>query len=151
MISPGHWLRTSLYSPARQGNALGDPADRPVETGRLDEQRWQRWLDPDPVRMVAGHADALRGLRGIWVDAALRDEYFLDLGAQAFLDELAAIGVDGGPGGPALHGAFHEAGHANINHRYPQSLAWLASVLDPAGDTAGDPAGDTAGERGKGR
>ncbi len=111
-------------------------------TGRLEAERWQRWLDLDPVRMVAGHADALRGLRGIWVDAGLRDEYFLDLGAQAFLAELAAVGIDGGPGGPALHSAFYEAGHANLNHRYPQSLAWLASVLDPAASSAGDPAGD---------
>ncbi len=30
---------------------------------------WQRWLALDPVRMAAGHADALRSMRGIWLDA----------------------------------------------------------------------------------
>lgn len=99
-------------------------------TGVLVPELWQRWLDLDPVRMVAGHADALRGLRGIWVDAGSRDEYFLDVGAQAFLAELAAVGIDGSPGGPALHSASYDMGHANTNHRYPQSLAWLAAVLD---------------------
>lgn len=114
-----------------------DPDGTPVlpfdtATGVLDESRWQRWLDLDPVRMVPGHAEALRGLRGIWVDAGTRDDYHLDLGGQAFLAALAGIGVAGAPGaGPAMHSAFYEATHANINHRYPQALAWLASVLEP--------------------
>ena len=30
------------------------------------------------------HADALRGLRAIYIDAGKRDQYFLDLGAEAF-------------------------------------------------------------------
>ncbi len=118
-----------------------DPDGTPVlpfdpVTGVLDESRWQRWLDLDPVRMVAHHTDALRGLRGIWVDAGTRDEYHLDVGGQAFLAALAGAGVTGQPSagqpgaGPRLHSRFYEAGHANINHRYPQALAWLAGVLD---------------------
>lgn len=107
-------------------------------TGVLRPEPWQRWLDLDPVRMVPAHADALRGLRGIWVDAGDHDEHCLDLGATAFVAELAAIGVHGGPYGgavgPLLHTATYAAGHGNINHRYPQSLAWLAAVLD--GDDA---------------
>ena len=99
-------------------------------TGVLDQDRWGRWLALDPVRMVPGHAEALRGLRGIWLDAGTRDEYALDLGAEAFRAALARVGVDGSPGGPRLHHRLFEAGHANINHRYPQALAWLASVLE---------------------
>src|ERR1700734_4248614 len=56
-----------------------DPA-----TGALRPDVWQRWLDWDPVRMVPAHAGALRGLRGIWIDAGTRDEYSLDVGATAF-------------------------------------------------------------------
>ncbi len=54
---------------------------------------WERWLALDPVRMVPRHADALRGMRAIYIDAGTRDEYFLDLGAEAFRAALAAIGV----------------------------------------------------------
>ena len=43
--------------------------------------------------MVAGHADALRGLRAIWIDAGTSDEYYLDLGAEAFRAELEALGI----------------------------------------------------------
>jgi len=51
-------------------------------TGVLRPQIWQRWLDWDPVRMAPAHVGALRGLRGIWIDAGTRDEYYLDIGAR---------------------------------------------------------------------
>ena len=41
----------------------------------------------------AGHADALRVMRAIYIDAGKRDEWFLDLGAEAFRRALADIGV----------------------------------------------------------
>ncbi len=107
-------------------------------SGVLRAEVWQRWLDLDPVRMVPGHAAALRGLRGIWVDAGVRDEYFLDLGARAFLDALREVGVDGGATGPRLHSAFPDATHGSVDSRYPQSLAWLASVLDGSDGAGGD-------------
>jgi hypothetical protein len=62
------------------------------KTGRLIDAVWQRWLDWDPVRMVVKHADALRGLTAIWIDAGKNDEWYLDLGAEAFVAELAKIG-----------------------------------------------------------
>ena len=45
--------------------------------------------------MVESHADALRGMRAIYIDAGKSDEYYLDLGAEAFRRELEAVGVDG--------------------------------------------------------
>ena len=62
-----------------------DPA-----SGLLRQEVWQRWLDWDPVRMVPKYADALRGMRAIWVDGGTRDEWFLDVGGQAFCAALAA-------------------------------------------------------------
>src|SRR5579871_1205415 len=44
-------------------------------TGRLREDVWARWLAWDPVRMVPHHAEALRGLRAVWLDAGTRDEW----------------------------------------------------------------------------
>ena len=94
-------------------------------TGQLVDEVWERWLAWDPVRMVPRYADALRGLRGIWLDAGTRDEWFLDLGAEAVRRELAAIGVDD------VHFELFDATHAGIDYRYPLSLAYLAERLTP--------------------
>jgi hypothetical protein len=98
-------------------------------TGRLREEVWARWLDWDPVRMVPKYADALRGLTAVWIDAGTRDEWFLDIGAVAFHDELIKIGVND------IHFELYDAGHGGIDYRYPLSLAYLAERLTP-GDTA---------------
>jgi len=92
-------------------------------TGRLRYDTWQRWLDWDPVRMVADHADALRGLRAIWIDAGRQDEAFLDIAAQAFRSSLAEIGVED------VHFELFTGGHALVEYRYPMSLAYLAERL----------------------
>jgi S-formylglutathione hydrolase FrmB len=95
-------------------------------TGQLRPDVWQRWLDWDPVRMIDRYADALRSRTAVWIDAGTRDEYFLDLGAQAFRAGLDRIGV------PAdrVHFELFDAGHGGIDYRYPLSLAWLAHRLD---------------------
>ena len=62
--------------------------------GRLIEDVWAQWLAWDPVRMAPVHAEALRSLRRVYLDAGRSDEYFLDLGAQAFAAELDKLGVE---------------------------------------------------------
>jgi hypothetical protein len=73
--------------------------------------------------MVAGHADALRSLRAIYIDAGTRDEWYLDLGAEAFRRELAAIGVDD------VHFELFDATHMGIEYRYPIAVRYLAERL----------------------
>ncbi len=99
-----------------------------LRTGRLDEQVWQRWLAWDPVRMVPKYADALRGMRAIWIDAGTRDEWFLDLGAEAFRAALERIGVTD------VRFELFDATHMGIDYRYPLSLAYLAERLGPGDD-----------------
>ncbi|MET9225872.1 alpha/beta hydrolase-fold protein [Lentzea sp. NPDC003310] len=94
-------------------------------TGAPVPELWQRWLDWDPVLMVAGHADAVRSLRAVWIDAGTRDEYYLDLGAQAFRREIAAAGLRD----ERVHFELFDAGHGGIDFRYPLSLEWLAARL----------------------
>ena len=94
-------------------------------TGVPVEDVWRRWLAWDPVRMVPEHADALRGLRAIWVDAGRSDEYYLDLGAQAFAAALGSVGVTD------VHFELFEGRHGAIAYRYPLSLAYLAQRLAP--------------------
>jgi hypothetical protein len=92
-----------------------------TRTGTVDPAVWQRWLDWDPVRMAAGRADALRSLHSIWIDAGTRDDYFLDVGAEAFVVELRRIGI----GADVLSFELFDATHSAIDYRYPLSLAWL--------------------------
>ncbi len=94
-------------------------------TGALRPEQWQRWLDWDPVRMVAGHAEAVRSLRAVWIDAGTSDEYFLDIGAEAFRAEVARAGLPD----DRVHFELFDAGHGGIDYRYPLSLAWLADRL----------------------
>jgi S-formylglutathione hydrolase FrmB len=116
------WCMAACYS-AEPDGAVSLPFE--VATGRLLPDVWDRWLAWDPVRMVAGRADALRGLRGIWIDAGRSDEYYLDLGAQAFRDELARNGV----GDEAVRYELFDGTHGGIEWRYPDALAWLAERL----------------------
>jgi S-formylglutathione hydrolase FrmB len=97
-----------------------DPA-----TGALDLDVWGRWLAHDPVRMVPRHADALRSLRAVYLDAGRRDEYFLDLGAEALRRALAEAGITD------VRFELFEGRHGGIDHRYPLGLRYLAERLAP--------------------
>jgi S-formylglutathione hydrolase FrmB len=91
-------------------------------SGRLDEDVWGLWLEHDPVRMAPKHAQALRGLRRIYLDAGRADEYFLDLGAQAFSGELNSLGVE-----HTLE--LFDGGHGGISYRYPAAIRQLLLVI----------------------
>jgi hypothetical protein len=118
-----YYAMGQCYSPdpARPGEALL-PFD--VATGRLVEDVWARWLEWDPVRMAPRHADALRSMRRIYLDAGLSDEFFLDLGAQAFSAELDALGVE-----HTLE--LFPGRHGGIQYRYPGAIRELVTALSP--------------------
>jgi len=94
-------------------------------TGRAIPEIWDRWLAWDPVRMVADRADALRGLRAIWVDAGRSDDFYLDLGAEAFRAALERAGI----GDDVLRFELFDGTHAGIDWRYPDAIGWLAERL----------------------
>jgi hypothetical protein len=96
-----------------------------VETGRLIDDVWERWLAWDPVRMVPKYADALRGLRAVYIDAGTRDDWFLDLGAKAMVNALAEIGVTD------VFFELFDATHAAIEYRYTIGLKYLVERLSP--------------------
>jgi S-formylglutathione hydrolase FrmB len=116
------WCMAACYS-ADEDGTVRLPFD--TETGVLIDEVWQRWLEVDPVRMVPKHTDDLRSMRGIWIDAGRKDEYFLDNGAVAVSKQLEAIGVE-----HTLE--LFDAGHMSIGYRYPRSLAFLANTLSEA-------------------
>ena len=114
------WCMAACYSADPDGT-VRLPFD--PQTGKQIPEIWARWLNWDPVRMVSGHADALRGMRAIYIDAGKRDQYWLDLGAEAFHRELAAIGVT------EVFFELFDATHDAIEYRYPIALKYLAERL----------------------
>jgi S-formylglutathione hydrolase FrmB len=114
------WCMAACYS-ADEDGTVHLPYD--TATGQLKPEVWERWLAWDPVRMVAGHADALRSLKAIYIDAGKRDQYYLDLGAEAFRRELEAIGVTD------VFFELFDATHTAIEYRYPLAIKYLAERL----------------------
>jgi hypothetical protein len=93
-----------------------------IATGRLVDAVWARWLELDPVRMAPRHAQALAGLRHVHLDAGRGDEYYLDLGAQAFSSELSTLGVE-----HTLE--LFDGRHGGISYRYPGAIRELVLAL----------------------
>jgi hypothetical protein len=93
-------------------------------TGQIIPELWERWLAWDPVRMVPSHAEALRSMKAIYIDAGKEDEWYLDLGAEAYRRALEQAGVKN---------VFFELfeGTHSMEYRYPLSLRYLAERLAP--------------------
>lgn len=114
------WCMAACYSADPDGT-VRLPFD--TATGELIPEIWERWLALDPVRMVPSHAETLRSMRAIYIDAGKKDQYFLDLGAEAFRRALEAIGVTD------VSFELFDATHMAIEYRYPLSLGFLAERL----------------------
>lgn len=122
---PGEHLLIATWAAAAAYSAGELPFE--VETGEIIPEVWADWLAWDPVEMAKQDrfAQALRGMRAIWIDAGKSDEYYLDLGAIAFRDAVAAAGVPD----DIVHFELHAGGHFGTSWRYPLALAWLIERL----------------------
>jgi S-formylglutathione hydrolase FrmB len=116
------WCMAACYS-ADEDGTVRLPYD--TTTGQLIPEVWERWLAWDPVRMVATHVEDLRTMKAIYIDAGRRDDFFLDLGAEAFRRALEQIGVTD------VFFELFDATHMAIEYRYPLSLKYLAERLSP--------------------
>jgi Putative esterase len=121
------WTALSIYAMAA---AYSPDPERPgevllpfeIDNGKLIEDVWARWLEHDPVRMASRCADALHAMRRIHLDAGRSDEYFLDLGAQAFSAQLSGLRVE-----HTLE--LFEGRHGGIAHRYAPAIRELLVAL----------------------
>ncbi len=117
------WAMASCYSTDPDGT-VRVPFD--LSTGELVNEIWERWLAWDPIRLVPRHEDAIRGMRGIWLDAGRRDEHLLDVAA-----ELVARAIDdAGPEDFAFE--LYEGTHRDYQHRFALSVRYLAERLQRA-------------------
>jgi S-formylglutathione hydrolase FrmB len=122
MLLLNDWCMAACYSADPDGT-VHLPYD--IETGALIPEVWERWLAWDPVKMAPQHADSLRTMKAIYIDCGWRDQYYLDLGAQAFRRALETAGVT------HAHFELFDATHSAIEYRYPISLKYLAERLAP--------------------
>lgn len=101
---------------------LGFHLPMDLETGELDPERWDRWLEHDPVEIVGRYADALRSLRHLHIDCGRRDQYRLHHGARILHRRLEALGV------PHVYEEFDDD-HSSIDYRLDVSLPRLTEAL----------------------
>jgi enterochelin esterase family protein len=116
----------ACYSPA-SGEPLGLALPFDLETGAMRDEVWRRWKENDPVEMVrrSDCAEALRGLKLLYLDCGSDDEYQLHLGQRLFCRRLQEAGI-------AHESQEFPDDHRSISYRYDVSVPKLASVLDAA-------------------
>lgn len=91
-----------------------------AHTCELLPERWERWLEHDPLRMI-GRPECqaqLRSLKGLLLDCGSKDQYFLHYGARAFARRLAALHIE------HRYEEFDD-NHSGIDYRLDISLPFL--------------------------
>ena len=95
-----------------------------LETGELIPARWRRWLAHDPINLVRRHRDALKTLKGVYIDCGWRDQYQIHYGSRILSKRLHRHGID------HSYTEF-DGSHSAIDHRMDQSLPFLYRALKP--------------------
>ena len=117
-------LGVSARFTAREDGTVELPFDtRYGSASSLD--LWQRWLDLGPVAWCRARGRAAGRCAASGSTGGTRDEWYLDVGAEAFQKALLAAGV----AEDLIHFELFEAGHMGIDYRYPLSLAWLCGRM----------------------
>jgi S-formylglutathione hydrolase FrmB len=111
----------ACYSP-NPAAPLGIDLPVVIPSGEIRGEVWEKWVEHDPVHMARTHADALRSMRAIYIDAGSRDEFNLQMGARILCSRLDALGVR------YSYEEFDDT-HMGINYRYDRSLAAIARAL----------------------
>lgn len=93
-----------------------------LDTGVWFPDRWRRWLRHDPVAMVPRHAQALRALRGLFIDCGWRDQFAIHYGTRQLSMALRAAGV-------SHHYEEFDDTHSGIDYRMDRSLPFLLRAL----------------------
>lgn len=94
------------------------------ETCELDPERWQRWLEHDPLLLIERPPcqESLRALRLLYLDCGRRDQYFLHFGARAFVRRLTSLGI-------ANRYEEFDDDHSSVDYRMDVSLPLLYEAV----------------------
>lgn len=102
-----------------------------LQTLELDQEAWANWLEFDPVIMIDQPAcqEALRGLRGLYIDVGTRDQYNIQYGTRRLAKKLEHFGID-------FHYEEFDGTHSGIDWRLDTSLPFLARALQSGAQTS---------------
>lgn len=112
---------SACYSPNPEA-ALGFDLPMDLETGARIDEVWQRWLEFDPVHACAKHAEALRSLDWLYLEAGMKDEFHLQFGLRVLIRELAKLDI------PFEH-FEHQGGHFGLDDRYLELIPRIVEKL----------------------
>lgn len=93
-----------------------------TDTCELIAQRWANWLAHDPVVKLEHRADALRGLKALYIDCGVADQFNLVYGARRFTRRLDELGI-------AHRYEEFDDNHSAVDYRMDESLPFLAKAL----------------------
>lgn len=96
-----------------------------LHTCSLDEARWQKWLEFDPINLVPKHADALRNLQALYIDVGSYDQYGIQFGTRKLAKKLSDLKIK-------CQFEEFQGTHSGIDWRMDQSLPFLAKALKSA-------------------
>ena len=95
-----------------------------LQTCERDDGRWAAWQSFDPIvgleRIAA--QENLRGLKGLFLDCGLRDQYHFLYGARKFSARCEALNIE------HEFETFDDT-HSGIDYRMDRSLPWLVDKL----------------------
>jgi enterochelin esterase-like enzyme len=93
-----------------------------LHTCELIEERWAEWLKWDPLHIFDERVDALKSLKGIWVDCGDVDQFNFVYVARRFAKKLQNAGVE------HVYEEFPD-NHFSLDYRYDKSMPYLAAAL----------------------
>ncbi len=96
----------------------------PVDTHTCEviAERWQNWLQWDPLTLVESRFEGLKRLKSLYVDCGDVDQYNLVYGARRLHRALARLGVS------HLYEEFPD-NHSSVDYRMDRSLPILSRAL----------------------
>ena len=116
---------SSCYSPNPAGvKTKGYGFDLPFDpvTCEPDRKVFDKWLMNDPVRIIDRHADNLRKLKLIFLDAGIYDQFNLHAGARMFCSKLKSMRI-------RYHHEEFPGTHFDIQYRYDRTFEMISSKI----------------------
>ena len=93
-----------------------------LDTCEIIGERWEKWLQHDPVVAIQCQADNLRRLKALYIDCGVNDQFNLLYGARRFVQRLKSFGID------HRYEEFSD-NHTAVDYRMDESLPVLAVAL----------------------
>ena len=113
----------ATYDPCPQSfKGIRLPVDH--HTCELDSERWEAWLEHDPVVLLEQKEcqAALRSLKGLYIDCGSKDQYHIHYGSRQFTRRLKSLEIQ------HVYEEFEDT-HSNVDYRMDHSLPFLYNAL----------------------